>query len=243
MRLSVLIFVVCSAVIAHAEPVPLPVGHTLRLELTPEVPLFVVIRARGEEGVEQFVMLAPPGADDTHRYKPATLTIVALKQPRRVTVTVRERNGGFEVTGADVRRYVVPDALETFTVDVVRPDVVRVMRILGSGCPANVVTTAWLLGKKGLVPLLTTEFTGETTWSEGTLTHWGGDAGSPTHQLGFPSREFAVGTPAARQVIAINEVIADDALVCSTRRRYRLVGESLQLIDTTDAPDGGCLAP
>ena len=114
-----------------------------------------------------------------------------------------------------------------------RPEVVVARRSVGFSCPETSTDTAYLVRGDTLTPLVEVSATGEAGYHDGSSLFWGGDAGTPTHLVGFPRLELAKGVEASRHVTVIHEVVEGDQFICSTRRRYRFDGAKLVLLGSS----------
>ncbi|MGV3622635.1 MAG: hypothetical protein ACO1OB_17585 [Archangium sp.] len=213
------------------QSVSLTQGEVSQITLTAEVPMFAVVRWETDAGVVSDTLegrygfaMPPPEA------KALDATLVVLKQPKRVTLRVTERDGGVEVTGAEVRRIALPGRFDTCSLKVPSPDVVLFTRSEGSGCPETSTTAAYLVRDGGLTSLMEVESTGEDGYHRGSSLFWGGEQ---TGLVAFPRAD-------PKLVTVIQETVEADQLVCATRKRYRFTGAALKLVDVTHAPDAGC---
>lgn len=246
MRLSWCVGLVASVVMAAARERPATVtlapGHTEQLTAS----VFGVVTQQTDAGVEYGLLLEPAFLDDVHLSAPADAGLTLMRLEKRARVSVSVVDGGVVVRGAEVERIEIPATHQTdraqhrFVLALPRPDILELTDIYGSGCPVTNVTTFFRLHRGRAERLISVSMIGEAGYWHGTSASWGGKNGDATSLLGFPTLELVDGVPASQQLTVIDEVVEEDRLVCSTRRRFRERGGALQLLDVTHANDGGC---
>lgn len=239
------IWLVASTVLAQQGERPATVtlsrGHTEQVTAS----VFAVITEQGDAGVEHRLVLEPAFVDQVHLRAAPDAGLTVLRPGRRARVSVSVVDGGVVVRGAAVERIVIPATHEPeqehrFVLTFPRRDILELTDMYGWSCPETNVTTFFRLHRGRAERLIGVSMTGEAGNWEGSWASWGGRRGEPTNLRGFPTLELVDGVPVAEQLTVIDEIVEDDVLVCSSRRRFRERGGVLQLLDVTSVNDGGC---